>query len=82
MQLIIASSLVARRRKSGTVDVPDIRRVYSLFMDESNQYISFPRIRLSLIEWHAAQNAALNFAGHKRLHLYKRAVRHARRNER
>jgi len=35
MQLIIASSLVARRRKSGTVDVPDVRRVYALFIDES-----------------------------------------------
>ena len=34
MQLIIASSLVARRRKVTTVDVPDVRRVYGLFMDE------------------------------------------------
>ncbi|NXW93346.1 RUVB2 protein, partial [Alopecoenas beccarii] len=35
MQLITAASLVARRRKGGEVQVEDIKRVYSLFLDES-----------------------------------------------
>ncbi|NWQ84895.1 RUVB2 protein, partial [Columbina picui] len=35
MQLISAASLVARRRKGGEVQVEDIKRVYSLFLDES-----------------------------------------------
>jgi RuvB-like protein 2 len=34
IQLITVSSLVARRRKQQQVDVPDIRRCYSLFLDE------------------------------------------------
>jgi RuvB-like protein 2 len=34
IQLITASSLVARRRKQQQVDVQDIRRCYSLFLDE------------------------------------------------
>jgi RuvB-like protein 2 len=32
IQLITLSNLVARRRKSTTVDVPDVRRVYTLFV--------------------------------------------------
>ncbi|KAI9189211.1 RuvB-like protein 2 [Blastocladiella emersonii ATCC 22665] len=34
IHMITAAHLVARKRKSGTVDVPDIKRVYSLFLDE------------------------------------------------
>jgi RuvB-like protein 2 len=34
IQLITTSHLVARRRKSTVVDVPDVRKVYSLFVDE------------------------------------------------
>ena len=34
IQLITASNLVAKRRKQTAVDVPDIRRVYQLFLDE------------------------------------------------
>lgn len=34
IQLITASNLVARRRKSTVVDVPDVKRVYGLFLDE------------------------------------------------
>ncbi|SGY16451.1 BQ5605_C012g06875 [Microbotryum silenes-dioicae] len=34
IQLITLSNLVARRRKAITVDVPDVRRVYTLFLDE------------------------------------------------
>lgn len=41
IQLITASSLVAKRRKSNTVEIPDVRRVYGLFLDErrSVQYL-------------------------------------------
>lgn len=41
IQLITASNLVAKRRKSTVVDIPDVRRVYSLFLDErrSVQYL-------------------------------------------
>ncbi|RUS91303.1 hypothetical protein EGW08_000917 [Elysia chlorotica] len=35
IQLITASSLVCRKRKGTEVDVEDIKRVYSLFLDES-----------------------------------------------
>ncbi|KAM4879845.1 ruvB-like 2 isoform X2 [Molothrus aeneus] len=35
MQLITAASLVARKRKGAEVGVEDIKRVYSLFLDES-----------------------------------------------
>ncbi|GFS25605.1 RuvB-like helicase 2 [Elysia marginata] len=35
IQLITASSLVCRKRKGSEVDVEDIKRVYSLFLDES-----------------------------------------------
>lgn len=34
MHLITCAQLASRRRKSHTVDVPDIKRVYSLFLDE------------------------------------------------
>lgn len=34
MQLITSSSLIARRRKATEVDVPDVRRAYTLFLDE------------------------------------------------
>merc|ERR1712225_213801 len=34
IQLITASNLVAKRRKSSTVEIPDVRKVYSLFLDE------------------------------------------------
>lgn len=34
MQLITSSSLIARRKKSSQVDVPDVRRAYTLFLDE------------------------------------------------
>lgn len=33
IHLITTSNLVAQKRKSAEVDVPDIRRVYSLFVD-------------------------------------------------
>jgi len=41
IQLITASNLVARRRKSTKVEIPDVRKVYSLFLDErrSVQYL-------------------------------------------
>lgn len=41
IQLITASNLVARRRKSTTVEIPDVRKVYGLFLDErrSVQYL-------------------------------------------
>ncbi|KAJ3087563.1 RuvB-like 2 [Quaeritorhiza haematococci] len=41
IQLISASNLVARKRKAAEVDVEDIKRVYSLFLDEkrSVQYL-------------------------------------------
>jgi len=41
IQLITASNLVAKRRKSSTVEIPDVRRVYGLFLDErrSVQYL-------------------------------------------
>ncbi|CAG9316959.1 unnamed protein product [Blepharisma stoltei] len=41
IQLITTSSLVARKRKASEVDVPDVRRVYSLFIDlkRSQQYL-------------------------------------------
>ncbi|KAK6972483.1 ruvB-like 2, partial [Biomphalaria glabrata] len=35
IQLITAASLVCRKRKGSEVDVDDIKRVYSLFLDES-----------------------------------------------
>jgi len=35
IQLITAASLVSRKRKGSEVDVDDIKRVYSLFLDES-----------------------------------------------
>ncbi|OCT70933.1 hypothetical protein XELAEV_180378471mg, partial [Xenopus laevis] len=35
MQLITAASLVCRKRKGTEVQVDDIKRVYSLFLDES-----------------------------------------------
>ncbi|KAI9217294.1 TIP49 C-terminus-domain-containing protein [Blastocladiella britannica] len=34
IHMITAAHLVARKRKAGSVDVQDIRRVYSLFLDE------------------------------------------------
>jgi RuvB-like protein 2 len=41
IQLIATGNLIARRRKSGKVEIQDIRRVYSLFLDErrSVQYL-------------------------------------------
>ena len=41
IQLITTSSLVAAKRKSQEVDVVDVRRVYSMFMDvkRSSQYL-------------------------------------------
>ena len=41
IQLITASNLIAKRRKSTTVDIPDVRKVYGLFLDErrSVQYL-------------------------------------------
>lgn len=41
IHLITCSNLIARKRKSGEVDVEDVRRVYSLFLDEkrSVQYL-------------------------------------------
>lgn len=41
IQLITTSSLVARKRKAHEVDVEDIRKVYSMFMDlkRSTQYL-------------------------------------------
>lgn len=41
IQLITLSNLVARRRKSTQVEVADVRRVYTLFLDEkrSVQYL-------------------------------------------
>ena len=35
IQLITTANLVARKRKAAEVDVDDIKRVYSLFLDES-----------------------------------------------
>jgi DNA helicase TIP49 (TBP-interacting protein) len=40
IQLITLANLVARRRKSTQVDVPDVRRVYTL-------YVFLLRLRLS-----------------------------------
>lgn len=34
MQLIMTSSLIARKRKAQEVDVEDIKRAYQLFFDE------------------------------------------------
>lgn len=34
MQLVTLANLVARRRKSVAVEVADVRRVYTLFLDE------------------------------------------------
>lgn len=34
IQLITTASMIAKRRKAKEVDVPDIKRVYSLFLDE------------------------------------------------
>ena len=41
IQLITAASLTCRRRKGAEVDVEDIKRVYSLFLDEhrSTQFL-------------------------------------------
>ena len=41
IQLITTSSLVAAKRKSKEVDVEDVRKVYSMFMDvkRSTQYL-------------------------------------------
>jgi RuvB-like protein 2 len=41
IQLITTSSLVALKRKSQEVDIVDVRRVYSMFMDvnRSKQYL-------------------------------------------
>ena len=41
MQLITAASIVAQRRKAREVDIEDISRVYSLFVDvkRSSQYL-------------------------------------------
>ncbi len=41
IQLITTSSLVAIKRKSKEVDVEDVRKVYSMFMDakRSTQYL-------------------------------------------
>ena len=35
IQLITTSNLVARKRKSSTVEVSDVERAYDLFLDES-----------------------------------------------
>jgi RuvB-like protein 2 len=42
LHLITTSSLVATKRKSGEVDVQDIRKVYSLFVDikRSTQFLT------------------------------------------
>jgi RuvB-like protein 2 len=41
IQLITAASLTSRKRKANEVDVDDIKRVYSLFLDEhrSSQFL-------------------------------------------
>lgn len=41
IQLVTLANLVARRRKSAAVEVADVRRVYTLFLDEkrSVQYL-------------------------------------------
>ena len=41
IQLITTSSLLATKRKSGEVDLPDIRRAFSMFMDlkRSSEYL-------------------------------------------
>ena len=41
IHLITAANLVAQKRKSAEVDVPDIRKVYSLFVDvkRSTQFL-------------------------------------------
>jgi len=41
IHLITTSNLVAQKRKSAEVDVPDIRKVYSLFVDikRSTQFL-------------------------------------------
>ncbi|BGP38503.1 RuvB-like protein 2 [Rhodotorula kratochvilovae] len=48
IQLITLSSLVARRRKAAQVDVPDVRRVYTLFLDEKRS-VQFLREQNSLL---------------------------------
>jgi RuvB-like protein 2 len=41
IHMIIAASLVAQKRKAGSVDVQDIKKVYSLFVDvkRSTQFL-------------------------------------------
>jgi RuvB-like protein 2 len=41
IQLITTSSLIAQKRKAGEVDIPDIRKAYSLFIDlkRSSQFL-------------------------------------------
>ena len=41
IQLITTSSLLASKRKSGEVDLPDIRRAFSMFLDlkRSSEYL-------------------------------------------
>lgn len=41
IQLITLSNLVARKRRSAVVEVADVRRVYTLFLDEkrSTEYL-------------------------------------------
>lgn len=41
IQLITTSSLLASKRKSSEVDLPDIRRAYTLFLDlkRSSEYL-------------------------------------------
>merc|ERR1712093_750984 len=48
IQLITASNLVAKRRKSSTVEIPDVRRVYTLFLDEKRS-VQFLREQNSLL---------------------------------
>ncbi|GAA6007698.1 hypothetical protein JCM11491_003929 [Sporobolomyces phaffii] len=48
IQLITLSNLVARRRKSTSVDVPDVRRVYTLFLDEKRS-VQFLKEQNSLL---------------------------------
>lgn len=59
IQLITAAHLVAKRRKSNTVDVNDIKRVYLLFLDErrsvqfckeqESMFSKFARLRSCII---------------------------------
>ncbi|GAA5998250.1 RuvB family ATP-dependent DNA helicase reptin [Rhodotorula paludigena] len=48
IQLITLSNLVARRRKAAQVDVPDVRRVYTLFLDEKRS-VQFLKEQNSLL---------------------------------